>query len=279
MTRPSQLARRRIISTLGRAHIAGREVDDAICVARREVVGGAITTLGPWAARDDPAAQVAGRYACAIVAIETDALPASLSVKLPDLHFDLGLMGDVLAMAEEHHVAIHLDSLSIESQEQTMALLPALVAAHPQLGVTLPGRWARSLSDAKEVIQMGVRSVRVVKGQWADPDDRRRDPAEGLEAVVEVLVGTDAEVGVATHDLAVARRAVARLSGAGTPWRLGQLYGMPRLRAADLATDHMKVLVYVPFGAAYLPYALSQAVRHPTVLRWAVRDLVRAHPR
>jgi len=277
MSRVSEVARRRIIGTLGRAHIAGTEVADAICVARREVAGGALTTLGPWASREDPPTVVADRYVCAIAAIEADAVPATLSVKLPDLHFDIGLVARVLSAAAEHHVAIHLDSLSIASQERTMALLPELVAAHPGLGVTLPGRWARSLPDARDVLRLGVRSVRVVKGQWCDPHDPHRNPADGMQAVIDVLSGAEAEVEVATHDEAVARRATDHLSACGTPWRLGQLYGMPRIDRSHLAGSEIKVLVYVPFGTAYLPYALRKALRHPTILGWAARDLVRAH--
>ena len=34
------------------------------------------------------------------------------------------------------------------------------------------------------------------------------------------------------------------------------------------------VRVYVPYGAAYMPYALSQIRRQPRVLWWLVRDAV-----
>src|SRR5690606_24601998 len=137
-----------------------------------------------------------------------------------------------LDVARRRGVGVHLDSMHPDTADRTLALLPLLLAVHPGLGCTLPGRWARSVEDARYVTDLGVRSVRVVKGQWADPADPRRDARAGVLAVVDALrspgvgaggragprsvagagarsgaeAGTRAglEVGVATHDAPLA---------------------------------------------------------------------------
>jgi proline dehydrogenase len=36
----------------------------------------------------------------------------------------------------------------------------------------------------------------------------------------------------------------------------------------------VKVRVYVPYGEAYLPYALSQVRKKPQILWWVMRDVL-----
>jgi proline dehydrogenase len=74
------------------------------------------------------------------------------------------------------------------------------------LGCAIPGRWRRSLEDAEHAIELGVR-VRVVKGQWPDPQQPDIDLRDGFLAVIDALAGRAASVGIATHDLPLAREA------------------------------------------------------------------------
>ena len=271
--------RDRVIAALGRGHVAGPTVEDAVRVAEQEATAGGTTTLGPWSASGDDPKIVLARQREAVSAIASAGLPASVSIKLPELHYDERLLADVLSWAAAHRVGIHLDSLQADTAGATFERLREVVADHPDIGCTLPGRWARSVRDAEDVVGMGVRSVRVVKGQWEDPGDPKRDPADGMLEVVDALRGGGAAVGVATHDEGLAARCLERLVASDTDCRLEQLYGLPRLDVAlfqrQLGVGH---LLYVPYGEAYLPYALTQALRHPRILAWAARDLV-GHPR
>ena len=267
--------RSRVIATLGRGYIAGSGLADAMRVGESEAAAGARLTLGAWIAADDPPDEALARHRDAVAAIAASGLPATVSVKLPDLDFDETRLAALLTWATAHQVSIHLDSMRPGTAAPTFERLREVVADHPTIGCTLPGRWPRSVADAERVVEMGVRSVRVVKGQWADPDDPDRDPASGVLEVIDALQGSGAEVGVATHDEPLAYEALDRLVSTNTPTRLEQLYGLPRLDVAAVrrrfGVDH---LVYVPYGEAYLGYALTQALRNPRILTWAARDLI-----
>src|SRR5207249_1194496 len=54
-----------------------------------------------------------------------------------------------------------------ETAEQTWVLVRAAVLCRARVGCTLPARWQRSLRDADEAVDLGLR-VRIVKGQWTD---------------------------------------------------------------------------------------------------------------
>jgi hypothetical protein len=36
----------------------------------------------------------------------------------------------------------------------------------------------------------------------------------------------------------------------------------------------VRVRVYVPYGAGYIPYAIKQLRRHPRIAWWIIKDLV-----
>jgi proline dehydrogenase len=71
----------------------------------------------------------------------------------------------------------------------------------------------------------------------------------------------------------LARRALVILKNAGTPCELELLYGFPK-QGVLKATRALKVPVrfYLPYGHAWLPYALRQAVSKPRILWWLLRD-------
>jgi hypothetical protein len=150
----------------------------------------------------------------------------------------------------------------------------------------------------------GVR-VRVVKGQWACPDavigaagvvgvvgdsmargkaDAVADAAAAAAvlradylALVKHLAGRASAVAVATHDASLARESLALLKAAGTPCELELLCGLPRRECMAVARElGVPIRLYIPFGQAWLPYALDQAVRSPKMLWWMVRDTFNA---
>jgi proline dehydrogenase len=151
----------------------------------------------------------------------------------------------------------------------------ALLARIPDvdIGCTLPGRWRRSPNDAHWASDHGL-CVRVVKGEWPDPREPQRNPRAGFLEVIDALAGRARRVGVATHDVALARAAIRRLQAAGTPCGLELLYGLPMRESIRHARElGIDVRVYVPYGEAYMPYALSQIRRRPRMLLWLLNDL------
>jgi len=258
----------------GRAYIAGPELDDALTTCRRLGGLGFSSTICFWNTEDDPALKVEEACAAALAAISTEELDCYLSVKLPPLGLDGRRLSEVLRRAGPRQPLVHFDSLGPDEAEQTFAVIAKSAQSYPRLGCTLPGRWLRSCEDADRAIDLGLH-VRVVKGQWPDPEHPDIDLREGYLNVIGRLAGRAREVAVATHDGWLGRTAIERLQSAGTPCTLELLYGLPARESLKIArAAHVPVRVYVPFGHGWLPYTLSHARQNPRVVWWVLRDVL-----
>lgn len=262
-----------IVQRLASNHVAGPELTDAIRVCRLAAQRGWSSTVGLWSFTTDPPEIVASSYVEALDSIICESLNSHLSVKVPSLHYDFELLRDLLQLSRGSGVRIHFDSMDLDSASPSFTLLERAVAIYWNLGCTLPSRWQRSLSDAEKAIDLGV-SVRVVKGQWPDPALPRLDPRAGFLSLIDVLAGRAREVSVATHDAAVAKQSLMRLQNSQTPCELEQLFGLPLLYERVAKPLCVKVRLYVPYGYAYIPYAISQVIRRPAIAGWVLRDLL-----
>ena len=267
---------RPIFRFLSRAYVSGPELRDAIAAFDRFAAKGHCGTIGYFNGSDEPPRRIADLDMAALDALShrsKEQRDAYLSIKVPAMRYDAGLVGEIARKSRETGIGIHFDSHEIETTDPTFASIEAALREKPhQVGCTLPGRWERSLTDADRAVELGLR-VRVVKGQWADPTQPDLDPSLGYLAVIDRLAGRAHTVGVATHDPVVARRALQRLRDGGTPCELELLFGLPMRAVSAVARDAgVPVRVYVPFGAAWMPYALSQLRRKPSTLWWMVKD-------
>ncbi len=264
-----------LMKWVARNYIAGDTLDDALRVKRRLAERGISATIGFWNTQRDPAREVADQYLQGLDALAAEPHTDYLSIKLPALCFSKKLVGEVVERARSVGRRIHLDSLAPEDADRTRSMVEEALAAGPgvDVGYTLPGRWLRSRDDARWASDRGL-FVRVVKGEWTDPADPQRHKREGFLEVIDTLAGRARRVGVATHDPTLAAEAIRRLQKAGTPCDLELLYGLPMRdvirRARDLGVG---VRVYVPYGEAYMPYALSQVRRKPRIVWWLLKDI------
>jgi proline dehydrogenase len=259
-----------------RNYIAGDTLADAQRVRASLAVRELQATIGFWDADHDTAREVADQYLAGLEALAVDDQTTYLSMKLPALDFSAELLDEVAERARAKKRRIHLDALAPETVDRTRAAVDALLARmlDVDIGCTLPGRWRRSPNDAHWASDQGL-CVRVVKGEWPDPREPQRNPRAGFLEVIDALAGRARRVGVATHDVALGRAAIRRLQAAGTPCSLELLYGLPmRVSIRDARELGIDVRVYVPYGEAYMPYALSQIRRRPRTLLWLLNDLV-----
>ena len=112
--------------------------------------------------------------------------------------------------------------------------------------------------------------MRVVKGQFGAAEVH---PRAGFMAVIAALAGRARHVAVATHDTALLKAALGRLDAAGTPHEAELLHGLPMREPLRAVGGDARV--YVPYGAAFLPYALDEVRRHPRRAAWLLRDALR----
>jgi len=265
-----------LIQRAARSHVGGETIDDALCVARRLADEKTPSTIGFWDTADYSGRQVADIYLTAIEQLAASGLDSYVSIKPPALRFDSGLAAELAAAAQASRIRLHCDSHGPEvadpshAMEQTM--LEHLGAG--SLSTTLPGRWSRSLSDADWAIERGL-SVRVVKGQWPDPTDPKRDMRAGYLEVIDRLAGRVRHVGVASHDLSLAAEAIARLRAAGTSCELELLFGRPMAQSLRWARDNaVGVRIYVPFGKGYIPSAIGLLKHNPRLALRIISNIV-----
>ncbi len=253
--------------------MAGPELTDALR-REEELRGRSVSTvIGYWNSSDEEPDAVAAAYAAALTAL-AGRPDVELACKVPALDCDTGRVDALARQAGRAGVPLHFDSLS---PEEATSVLAATVDAGA--GATLPGRWARSPGDAERLGSTDL-TVRVIKGQWADPADPRRDLRMGFLAVIDRLAGRDAPVGVATHDGPLAAEALRRLRIAGTPCELQLLLGLPAGASVAAAREaDVGVRVYVSYGAGFLPYALKAMARRPSVALRLAADLMRGSSR
>jgi len=264
-----------VLQRAARSHVGGETLDDALAVAHRLVHEGTPSTLGFW---DTPAygpRQVAGVYLDTIDAIAKSRLDSYVSLKPPALRFDAGVAAELGAAARAAGVRVHCDSHGPDVAAPSHAMERTLVehCGAEAVSTTLPGRWRRSLADADWAIEQGI-GVRVVKGQWPDPADPARELRHGFLEVVDRLAGRARHVRVATHDVALATEAVARLRRASTPCELELLFGMPMKSALRWASEAaVPVRIYVPFGKGFIPSAIGTLKHNPRLALRIVMNL------
>jgi proline dehydrogenase len=215
---------------------------------------------------------VADAYLAVIRAVAREQLDCMVSVKAMVLDFDSELVGEISRAAADARIGIYFDSRAWDLADQVLALVAHAAHSNPLVGCVLPGRWRRSSRDADLAVELGLK-VRVVKGQWNDPENPDIDRRAGFLAVVDRLAGRARHVAVATHDAPLAREALRRLTAAGTQCELELLFGLPMRAARQVARDlGVSTRVYVPYGHSWVPYALSWVRQNPSVLWWVMSD-------
>jgi proline dehydrogenase len=267
-----------VLKFAARSYVAGETLDDAVRVTRTLRMQRLNTTIGFWNGADQAPEQAAEQYLAGLEQLATFDENDYLSIKLPAIQFNKELIKKIAAAADESQRRIHFDSHDIEYVTRKIGICEELIQRHPKLdiGFTLPGRWKRSLEDADWACEKKL-FVRVVKGQWADPSDPNANSEQGFLNVIDRLSGRARKVAVATHDPKLARKALLHLKAAGTPCELELLHGLPMRGCLEVARQlDVPVRVYIPYGEAFLPYALSKLRRNPKILWWLVRDSLSA---
>ena len=232
------------------------------------------TTIAYWNDVGDEPKGVCAAYLSAIDGAADAGIRTCLSIKAPALALSETFIDTVARRCQDRRIGLHFDSLALEHQPRTLDLIERLAPMGVTLGCTLPARFGRSLDDVERVVAHRLR-VRVVKGQWADPQFAI-DPRRAFMALVDRLAGRAARVAVATHEPGLARR---RWSASPPAARRPSSNCSSGCRCTRRGTwrDGLNVPVrlYIPYGHAWLPYAIANARRHPRVLLWLLEDAVR----
>jgi proline dehydrogenase len=255
------------------AYLAGPDLSDALEAGERITARGYGLVLGFWNTDGQDPRDVAAENLAAIEALHGRGWDGYLSIKGPALGFSANLFHPIVEASAERGAVVQLDSHGTDTADATIALAGDARKMHAAVGVTIPGRWRRSVADAERAVELGLRA-RVVKGEWADPADPYRNARDGFLAVVDRLAGAT-HVSVATHDAALAGEAVERLASAGVPHDVEMLLGLPFAPVVEVVrAAGLPARVYVPYGHASLRYGLGYLRRNPRRIGWLARDLL-----
>ena len=262
------------VSIASKSYIAGETLETAITTAGSLYGKGYPVTLAYWDGADDNPAEVIKHYLAAVRQFGTLASGGYLSIKAPAIAFDAGLYAELVVEARSNGIPLHLDSLAHETTDKTFDLIENHTPQSCEgIGISLPGRWRRSLDDAERVIVHGL-IPRIVKGQWEDPNGDI-DPREGFFQVTERLAGRVPLVRIATHDAALAVRTIDLLIKNNTNVELELLYGLPMGDIVrTVAERNLPIRIYIPYGEAWLPYVISSLGKNPQMLWWLARDFM-----
>ncbi len=202
------------------------------------------------------------------------AAPARLSIKSPTLDHDKATLSQIIEAATGAGMEVMFDAISLPHAQPIHDLHGHFLPDHPNTGIVLPARWHRSLSDAKR-LRDGSAPIRLVKGEWSDPDWPDCDIEANYLALVAELEGRAAPVSIATHDPLLARSALNMLVSKGTPCELEQLRGLPANRTTAVAHKMgVPVRCYIPYGPGWWPYAVDKALARPYLPIWWAQDLL-----
>ncbi len=255
-----------VLRRAGAAFLTGPRLTDAMAVARRLDAQGIAVTLAYWDGRQDNPATIEHELTRSLVALAALRCAPRLSVKVPPLSFDPYIVARLAERARQVGGGLVFDAHGPERADATLAL--AHVAAHrgADIGVAVPARWQRSVTDAREALAAGLR-VRVVKGQWRDLAGGGPLSARGLEEaflrLTATLPGPPERVGVATHD----HRLLRTLTSGELRRAFGELellFGMPGRQALRIARGAgLPVRCYVPFGHPSIGFDLHELRNRP----------------
>jgi proline dehydrogenase len=262
-----------LLPTLRRiaAEHVGTSLADAGVVAERLIGGGLGYTLGYWDDADDPG-DVLAAYLAAISSVARRGGAGYVSIKPPALRFDASAARRLGRIAREAGVRLHCDSHGAHVADLTFAFLDDLLRELPpaMVSVTIPGRWRRSPADAARLSARGV-GVRIVKGQWPDPQAPDLDPSEGFLAVADAIPASGGLVAIATHDLALACAAADRLGP--RVFEHEMIHALQSRALLDFAAERaLGAALYVPFGPGFAPSALRILRRNPRLALGVVRN-------
>jgi len=262
-----------VVKHAATSYIAGPKLEDAISICRQLATQGIKSTICPWDGPNDTPKHVITTYKKALRTINDENLDCYLSIKAPSLEYNFEMIQELVSIARKHNTRIHFDALAPDTSSATMELVKKTFPSYNNIGFTLPSKWKRSSNDAKMLIELGI-PVRIVKGQWDDPETPCSDPKTAFLDLIDLFAGHENKIAVATHDAFLAEESLARLKASGTACELEQLYGLPK-RIDNVARPlGISSRIYIPYGHAYLSYALSEVKKRPIILIWLVRDFL-----
>ncbi|MCL5008406.1 MAG: proline dehydrogenase family protein [Candidatus Marsarchaeota archaeon] len=262
--------------------VAGPEIKDALLAAKR-INSAGITAILNYLGEDfsdaDSVEDSLVVYLQLISAIKRNKIKACISVKPSQLGLKINYStaldnySKITAKARKYGIFTWLDMEAHDAVDDTIRMY-CHELRKGAVGICLQSYLLRSAKDAKELAAKGA-VIRLVKGAYSEGSDiayqNRASTTENYARIMRYLFRKSDKFMIATHDPKMMDMAFKLSSATGKKPMYAMLNGIRNSYAAQLA-KHEHVFLYVPFGAAWLPYA-SRRLREEGHIQLILRSL------
>lgn len=283
-----------IVSFFARGYIAGDTLSDAVRVSKDLNRQGMMTTidlLGEFISRREEATAFKEECLEILKTIRREGLDANLSIKptqmglLLDKEFCFANIREIVACAREEQGFVRIDMEDISTTDETLDFYRRLRAEFPgHVGVVVQAYLRRTPADVDALADAPM-NFRLCKGIYREP--RRaayKDPYvinRNFIRCLDKMFAQKAYVGIATHDEKLVFEALQLIDRYGLKrddYEFQMLLGIDEeLRQIILDAGH-RLRIYVPYGAAWLPYSKRRLRENPTIARHALRQMLGMKP-
>lgn len=252
---------RSVLARVATVYVAGDDVKDARRVADTWARRGIPATFGFWDDSRDTPRNVANQYLLGLDELRPEEY---LSIKLTALDYSEALLEELAARAAKRQIRLHFDAMypdTVDRTRERVIVFAARWGSKFPIGFTLPGRWPRSLGDATGPRSCGSRcassrdssphSPRRIRSRASTASSRRWPARPRMWRSPPMTLSS-----------ASGRCASSRRRAPAANWSFSTGYPCAsRFRAADVLGE--KVRVYVGYGRAHVPYAVSKVMKNP----------------
>ena len=275
---------------LAKRFVPGETIESALAAVRELATAGLKATLdflGEDVTNVADAEHTRDTYLRMLAAIERDALPANVSVKLTALGLlvDETLCASYLTEIVERAATlpdpfVRIDMEGSAVTEATLRVFAAVYERHQNVGPVIQAYLRRSPGDVERAIALGAR-VRLCKGAYDEPDDIALQDMPSIRRayvrMAEALLQRGTYPGIATHDPRIvdAVKAFAAEHAIGKDrFEFQLLYGVRPEMQRELARDGYNVRVYIPFGTHWAGYFYRRLTERKENALFVLRSLV-----
>jgi len=273
-----------------RRFIAGDTLADALQVCANlsaEKIWSTLDHLGENVTTLDEAAASRDSYIDAIAGIESQKLPATVSMKLTQLGLDLSedaCLDNVRRLATRAKVfgaRIEIDMESTAYTDRTLHVVEALHKESFDPRCVIQAYLRRSAADIDRMNQLRI-PVRLCKGAYDEPRSlafaEKREVDRNYVVLMKTLLDKGAYPAIATHDESIvgeAFRYARERKISPEQFEFQMLYGIRRDLQRRIVDLGYRLRLYVPYGTAWYPYFMRRLAERPANVWFIARNLFR----
>ena len=271
--------------------VAGETLDTAVAAVRRlneKGLAASVTLLGEYVSDQAHVERVVAEHEAIMRRLGHERLNANIGFKLTNVGLSIN---EALALENSDRLARLGESLSmgirIDMEESftvdaTLRVYRALLSrGRRDVELALQSYLRRTEADLRALLPLHPK-VRLVKGAYLETPDvafpDKRDVDAAYLRLLELALGREAYVCVATHDDRLIDRALALALERAVPptgFEFQMLYGIRQQRQVELARAGHRVLISVSFGPEWYPYLMRRLAERPANLFFFIGNYFR----